>query len=484
MARAQAHANRSLRATLGGATLLGLFGLVGGTPAAAAASAPAAAAFGEAGQLYEVLTGRYGELFPDGDAAAPAHSVLALRVTSAGGEQELHLVPGTAGAAEDRDPTVVHDAGQLFVLWAKGVDEHASELDLVAFDGKRFGNVIEVSGDPRQLKGAPRLAITRDPYTDDAIAVNRTIVHLLWWENQESKVEVFYTPIVLLDGEYLGWNPVVALDAFDLNAVSGEVVRNSALFRAANIERGPDGRSVVVALPQQRTGRLLTLRMRVLPRTLVTVADSARSHIVGIGRSGSGSGTGSILKLADAARSHIVGIGRMHQGVLDYVADRVYATVLSYGASYSPGASTEIADLAWQTTLVAGASILGNGLHSDELPCSFLFLGDAPSHIVGAPHQVEVCLTSDRPVPETDETAPHTIYVSESGEQVLVAWEGGDTGPDEGGAEGGAAAGTTEPLRYRESAGAGWSEAVTVSTSGPVTKDQALALLRQQIRYE
>jgi hypothetical protein len=434
------------------------------------AAAPWAAVFGDAGQLYEVLGGSYGELFPNGSAAAAEHPVLALRVTAADGAQELHLVPGTGGPEDDRDPTVVHDAGQLFVLWAKGVDEHASELDLVSFGGGGFGNVIEVSGDPRQLKGTPRLAITRDPYTDEAMAVNRTIVHLLWWEDQPAGVEVFYTPIVLLDGEYLGWNPVVALDAFDLNADATTVIRDSALYRAANIERGTDGRSVVVALPQQPTGRLLTLRMRVLPRTLVTVADSARSHIVGIGRGG----PGSILKIADAARSHIVGIGRMHQGVLDYVADRVYATVLSYGASYTASSAVEIADLAWQMTLVSGASILGNGLHSDELPCSFLFLGEAPSHIVGAPHQVEVCLTSDRPVPETDEAAQHTIYVSESGESVLVAWEGDSAVEGE----------PAEALRYRESAGAGWSDTVTVSTSGPVTKEQALALLRQQIRFE
>lgn len=435
--------------------------------ASASATAPTAAVFGEAGQLYEVLGGTYGQLFPQGTEAPAEHPVLALRITAADGEQDLHLLPGTDGPQEDREPTVVHDAGQLFVLWAKGVDEATSELDLVSFDGTEFGDVIEVSGDPRRLKGTPRLAITRDPYSDDAIAKSRTIVHLLWWENGNAGVEVYYTPIVLLDGVYLGWNPVVALDAFDLNAGTNAIIRDSELYRAANIERGTDGRSVVVALPQQRTGRLLTLRMRVLPRTLVTVADSARSHIVGIGRRGGGS----ILKIADAARSHIVGIGRMHQGVLDYVADRVYATILSYGARYSAEQSLEIADLAWQTTLVSGASILGNGLRSDELPCSFLFLGEAPSEIVGAPHQVEVCLTSDRAVPETDVAAAHSVYVSESGEAVLVAWEGDG-------------AGEASSLHYRESAGSGWTDAVTVSTSGPVTKEQALALLQQQIRYE
>jgi hypothetical protein len=455
-----------------GLALLGLAALPAGAAPSAAYSAsappPEATVFGDAGQLYEVLAGTHGQLFPGGDEASAEHPVLALRVTDAGGAQELLLLPGTDGPEEDREPTVVHDAGQLFVLWAKGVDDHASELDLVSFDGERFGDVIEVSGDPRQLKGTPRLAITRDPYSDDAIAKSRTIVHLLWWENGDAGVGVFYTPIVLLDGEYLGWNPVVALDAFDLNAGTSSIIRDSELYRAANIERGTDGRSVVVALPQQRTGRLLTLRMRVLPRTLVTVADSARSHIVLIGRSMPRS---SILKLADSARSHIVLIGRMHQGVLDYVADRVYAAILSYGSISSPEAAHEIADLAWQTTLVSGASILGNGLRSDELPCSFLFLGEAPSEIVGAPHQVEVCLTSDRAVPETDTEAAHSVYVSESGEAVLVAWEGED-----------AEAGDT--LHYRQSAGAGWSETVTVSTSGPVTKEQALALLQQQIRYE
>lgn len=420
------------------------------------------ATFGDEGELFEVLEGSYGSLFPGGYDAASESPVLAIRHTPAAGQSQLFLVPNTDGPELDRDPVIVHETGQLFLLWSSGLDAAPSELNLVAFDGQDFGEVIEVSGNPSKLKGKPRFAVTRDPYGDGALAPTRTIVHLLWWEDAADSVAVLYTPVVLVEGEYLGWNPVVTLDSFDLNA--DDPALESRLFRAASIERGTDGRTVVIGLPQQRTSRLLTLRMRVLPWTLVKVADDARSQIVGIGRSGAGS----ILKVADAARSQIVGIGRMHQGVLDYVADEVYFKMLSYGASYDESDVEALGALGWQTTLLAGASILGNGLRNAELPCSTLFLGDEPTQQIGTSHQIEVCLASDRALPSTPPDLEHTVFVSETGENVLVAWTGAE--------------GAT--VHYQESLAEDWSQEATVSTGSELSIEKALQLLSQQVRYQ
>lgn len=439
--------------------LLALGFLVAAQPALAASPA---ATFGDQGELFEVLQGAYGELFPGGAEAAAEAPVLAVQYTPADGEARRSLVPATGGPELDRDPVVVFEGGQLFLLWAAGADASPSELNLVAFDGESFGEVIEVSGDPTRLKGEPRFAVTRDPYGDGALAPTRTIVHLLWWEDGEDGIAVLYAPVVLVDGEYLGWNPVVTLDSFDLNA--DDPALDSKLFRAASIERGTDGRSVVIGLPQQRTSRLLTLRLRVLPWTLVKVADEARSQIVGIGRSGAGS----ILKVADAARSQIVGIGRMHQGVLDYVADEVYFKVLSYGATYDASDVDALGALGWQTTLLAGSSILGNGLRNAELPCSTIFLGDDPAQQIGTPHQIEVCLASDRRLPDTPRDLEHTLFVSETGGDVLLAWTGED--------------GST--VHYQESLADDWGEQATVSTGGELTVEKALQLLGQQVRFQ
>ncbi len=43
----------------------------------------------------------------------------------------------------------------------------------------------------------------------------RTTLHLIWQEqNAASQLETFYSPIVINDGAYIGWNPIYNLDDF------------------------------------------------------------------------------------------------------------------------------------------------------------------------------------------------------------------------------------------------------------------------------
>jgi hypothetical protein len=205
--------------------------------------------------------------------------------------------------------------------------------------------------------------------------------------------------------------------------------------------------------------------MRVLPEPLLRLADDIRARIVLIGRESDG--RSSMLRIADEIRARIVLIGRMHRGVREHIASKTYASLLSFGASYGPDDAEQIADLGWLSVIESGASILGNGLREGDLPCSILYLGDSPAQMVGSQHQVEICLTADRPVPETNRRRPHAIFVSETGEEAVVAWGG----------EGGA-------LHFRQSEGEGWSEVETVNAGGLISAEKALRLLRQTIRND
>ena len=94
-----------------------------------------------------------------------------------------------------------------------------------------------------------------------------------------------------------------------------------------------------------------------------------------------------------------------------------------------------------------------------------LHLGPGPEEASPSLHQIELCLVSDRPLPETDPLALHTLYLSEDGEHVLVAWL-----DPEG------------ELHYRKSSGDGWSDAVPVSVVQSLGPQRALELLQQLVR--
>ncbi len=455
-----AHRHLQLLRRVIGVALVALFALAG-------ASVATNEAFGEKGEFFRVRSGTYASIFGDkgpSPGTAPDSVVMALEITQADGSFKRHLVPGTDGNETEINPSITYDAGQVFLLWASRVSERRSLMNVVGFDGQTWTETIEVSGDPVPFKGPPRVAITRDAYGNADDPMQRTILHLVWWESRSGAIIVFYSPIVLLEGEYIGWNPVVALNQFEaLTPDDATLVadhRYLPLYKAATVEQGTNGRSVVVALPQYERQRLQSLRMHVLPAALNVLADDVRSHIIGAGRRGH---RASILSFADEIRSHIIGAGvTLHGGVLQYVAEQVYIELLNFGAAYDPEDVQELAEKAWLTVLESGGSILGSGTEASAHPCQLLHVAD--SDAVRSEHQVEICMLSDRPVPETG-PGPHTLHVSESGRQAMVVWK-----EDDGN------------LAVIQSEGDGWRAPLSLKLGRSLTYERALRVLREQIR--
>jgi hypothetical protein len=441
------------------AALLGVLAALLSTPVSGQWSVTA---LGDNGELYEVRIGELEALFPNAPEDSARHRVMALDVTEADGSSHRHLVPGTEGSERENRPSLVYDSGQLFILWASADSSRSSSLRLIGFQDGSFTSPMNVVDDAQELRGPPRLALTRDRYGAGASALQRTTVHLLWWQGLEGEPKVFYTPIVLVDGVYLGWNPVLELSSFDRNAKLAEPFAAIELFRAASLESGIDDTSVVVPLPQQRSGRLLTLDIQLLPSVLQNLADEIRAHIIGVGRAGLAQRGAAALE--GDLRDLIVSSGvDLHAGILGFIAEQA-------GAALAAGSDLEVEDLAAsvaQAALDAGASILGNPERAIDRACLRVQLGPEPGSSQPLLHEVRICLASDRPLPETDPYAPHVLFLSEDGAQVLAAWLSADG-----------------KLRYRKSEGDGWSATVTVSTGESLGIDQALRLLQRQIRLD
>lgn len=452
---------------------------------------------GDDGTLFRIQSGVQLDLFPD-DPKAGWSSVLALDVVRDGDLAERIIIPGTEGPDIESEAAVVYDGGQLFILWQSRASANRTFLDLIEFtpEDSTWSETIEVSGDPDPVKGPPQIAITRETVTSTTdegegavhTTTTRTAVHVLWWESEQgaeesSDVRVLYTPIILEAGVFLGWNPVIELDPADF-PVSEQIAEGTDfsgdLLRAASLDRGTDPRSVVIGLPSLDSGKLHNLIVRLLPDSLVDLAEHARSHIVGVGLINQGDVTGNaptdLIDIAENARSHIVGVGRipLHRGVRDFVGGRVFSRIVELGATFESDPESFWADVesaVWDEVLVSGASILGNQLQVEDLPCGILHLGtsglvESGAEATESRHQIEFCVGSEFSLPATAEGTgrEHRLLISEDATAAVVAWE------EEDGS-----------IRYRETGDGDWGAPLLVPDA-ELSLTEALKILSRKVR--
>ncbi len=452
--------------------------------AALALAAPAASAshgdavLGSDGELYMVRAGAYGELFPGGDAAAPADPVLALEVVrpaAAAGSAERFLVPGTAGPEPENSPSILFEQASktVFVVWESAFNVVHPSVRLVWFDGAAWSELIDVTGKPFTPKTSPLLAVTRDSREEtseegEAVERNRTILHLLWVEEDAAGLdEVLYTPIVFEDGVYKGNTGYHRLARFDPSPPADVPAVSQGLLDAPTLERGRDGRTVVAGFAAAANRRVVTLEIDVLPGELVHLADRARAHIINIGTRFSA--PGGHQNLAEAARAHIINIGRdFHPEVAQSLGDQLRAYLLA-----NPGQELiPLADGARAHIINIGAKLSGRGLRQQTSALSAADEAAPLQEIIevrgaDAPYEpplalLQVRLASSRPAPATG--AGTRIFLSETGRDVLIAW------PEEG------------RVLYRGSAGAGWDDTRELRLSPALPLERALEILEHRVR--
>jgi hypothetical protein len=444
-------------------------------------------ALGASGEVYQVRSGNYGDLFPGGQAAAAGTPVLAVDVTRSGAPLQRVLIPDTVDFAAETSASLLYenDSQTVFVLWESYEGIHPV-LKLAGFDGATWSTPITVVGNPFAPKTSPQFAITREVFQDvvdggtgtpgasPMAAKHRTSLHLLWQEEGAAagSIDTFYTPVIFVDGVFTGNNPVYNLSDFLPAATVTDI--QPALLRAPTIQSGRDQRTVVVAFASQSKGQLATIEIDVLPEELSRLSEEARSHIIEIGAP---LYPGHLPDLAAKARSHIIEIGvAFHPELASTLADQVSTTILGGGASGLP----DLAEKARSHIIEIGAKLSSRGLRNfNEDSLSQIVQVDdpgnrgfaagsslalaAPSVQSAAAYLIQVRVASHRPVPRVG-PGNVVVFVSEAGEDALISWAQADK------------------VLYRLSTDATWTDPRELDFSPTVDVDKAYDILAQRIR--
>jgi hypothetical protein len=446
--------------------------------AAPALAQSKAAAVGAEGEVYTVLEGAYGDLLPGQGLAEPDNPVLALDITRPAGTTERLLVPGTETQDIEDSTSIVFEDGSetLFVLWQTKINLIHSNLRLASFKDGEWSEVVQIWGSPFGWKSSPQLIVTRDLYKtlDEAgeqRTWNRAVAHVVWSEERAAGFHALYSPIVLIDGTYLGESPVYDLSELaGLPEASPPAQVAAGLAGSARIRTGRNAQTVVAGFADPKSGRLATIELETLPGELVHLADRLGHQIIDIGRD---LFPGRPDRFGDKLGHQIIDIGHeldLHPGLIAYSAAVVEDQVLRADPEEP---LDSLADRLGHQIIDIGARMTDRGVDRFLSKSGYRLL-DIPAEqgrveLEGNPHSlIRVATVSSRPAPRIAESAesPVTLFLSRTGVDVLTAWQ------------------TGHGLRYLESrAGGGWSEPFEVRVGegrAVESLDQAVEMLRHR----
>jgi hypothetical protein len=426
-------------------------------------------ALGAQGNLYRIDAGSRRQLLPTSFGAD--YPVLVLTISRPGMPPQRFVVPGTEGDEVEASPAILYEevADAVHVIWESRTNFIHSQIRLASYSDRQWSAPIDLPGEFFSLKTSPSLVVTRDSYvlpgaSGDPEPHRRTIVHAIWWEEAAAGERVVYSPVVLLDGAYIGWNPMFVFNDLGLPAgASAPLSATSDLVRSPVIQPGRSGDSVVVGLVDPRSGQLAQFEVTVGAGELAILAEQVAKEIA----ASADLYPDDLVGLGERARAHLVDFGvrlRMHPGVIGYLAGEVKAEIGQDGG----GDLASLADRARAHLVDFGVRMAVQGLAPDRDEDSVWLIefpsAEPASGAEARPlHSIRVRLAAARPVPET-EPGPTTLYLSRSGEEALVAWE------------------VPGRLRYRESRGDEWSEVRELALDEYLTLPSAHAILEQRAR--
>lgn len=436
------------------------------------AQAPRDAALGFSGEIYVAKSGQCRDLFTNCAPGAGSHPLIAIDIQVPGEPLRRLQVPETEGPAVEGQPSLVFEdaSNSLFVFWESRPQPQHSRVNLAWLKAGTWSQVFEVSGDIAPLKGPPQVSITRDFFEVVAaegqppVRHSRTVLHVAWWEKAAGSEEVYYTPIFLIDGAYLGRNEVYNLSDLDPNPLPQQATALSAdLLRSPKIETGRDENSVVMGFVNKASERFLVFDARVLPAELGVLADGTAGRISDDEDLFSADG---LVSLAEHARGHMIEMGhRLHPGLLTFLADDVATDILDNGLE--TGSIVSLAEHARGHMIEMGARVFGEGGMEGEATATVSRVleirAPAPEGQEGAPHHVWLRLVNDRRAPGVG-AGPTWMFLAEDGLRAVVSW--GEPGA----------------LRYRETRDGAWTAARRIALEGPIDAARAEQILRQRVR--
>jgi len=274
------------------------------------------------------------------------------------------------------------------------------------------------------------LVLTADEYATSVdgteTRIPRRVLHLVWSENVAGSLRSYYSPVVFVNGRYLGWNPVVALDDLAANEAPLTIEVPVALRAAPSLVATATGK-VSASFVHSQSNRLVTVDVLALPGELGELAEMARGHIV---ETAAILGGDERTQLATMARGHIVETaGYFHPVAATYIGDRVFELLISAEASID---APTLADMARGHIVETGREILATGLANrcagEEVLLEIPPLDPAAAG-PGADFSQFLVMrkVASWEIPDdlvTAVTADARILVSVDGSRAIVAWSG------------------------------------------------------------
>lgn len=437
------------------------------------------------GTVYEVHSGLHVDLFPalDPAGANAEESVLVLDITRPGETVERTIVPPTSGEEFEFSPGLLYskETGQLNVVWESHQADEVSVL-LARFDGVEWASIDEIFFDSAGHR--PTIAVTTDAFHVDiedgpSIDAERQILHLIWSQSEATEYQLGYSPVILLNGTYIGSQETLSLPHLNPDANQEGDATLPEMFQITVNDSDFD--QVSLSFASSATRLATTYRIDITPMEVVHLGDLIRDFVL----EGEGFNPQNIAAFADQLGITIIDTGRRRQfrsrsvlssSVLDYVASGASRFVREHGVSYGDDQLATLADDVKQEILQLSSSLYfpasaTTSQAKSKSSNSFLVinvsdaLGDeaspARSHVLELRSAFEVAL------PDSGGNEMK-LLTSDSGQDFLAAW------PD---------AENVDLLWYVESKPDGtWSEAQALLLSDSLTLKQAHSLLAQRLR--
>jgi len=397
---------------------------------AALTSTPSAVAAN--GTFYKVHTGRFTDLFGAENTSLPAeNNVLALDLVRPGEPFERWVVPGTEGAELESSPAVFFDeqTSTLQVVWNERVEGNYphSRLVLRALAPTGWSDEIDLSAGSIEEKRGIRILVTADRYETivggEPVEFARRVVHLLWVEPSADGPRPYYSPLIFVEGEFIGWNPVLALESLVTAETPSPIPAAESLAWAPTLASGSGDGGLVAGFVDPRTKRIATAEIRVLPAELGQLGDEARGSIIELGQTLYPS---DVPTLATEARGSIIELARsFHPAVATLVADGAKDTLLtadpqsSLGqvAEEARGSIIELADQIDDNGLADGCAGEGELLEVPPL---------VPAEGRDFTHLIRLRNVSAFGAPELA-AEPPALLVSPDGQRAMVGWVSGNS---------------------------------------------------------
>jgi hypothetical protein len=447
--------------------------------AAAPASAKSLSALGNQGQLYVLRTTTYGNVYADAADSVAEDPVLLLEIQRPDQSVETTVVPGTEGAESENSAYMAYEPSSdtVFVAWERRTNLIHSQILLAGYSDGVWSDLISVSDKRFSLKASPQLTVTRDSFValaEDGGAARRTqrtVLHVLWYEERSEGPAIVYAPIVLINGAYVGQHESLVLNELFAPPADETGAPPLELSLAPVIAPTSDGHMVAAAYADPQTGALVTLRISLLSGEINSIAGDLRSHLIDVGARYHRDNPNGLQSLADDLRSHLIDVGvRMDPRLLDHVADDLRSHLIDVGVTYGPGPeeTQRLARDLRSHLIDIGFRLENRGIRPAAVieAKSFELLpeGDPESEVEESVvrQAAQVQLLARRQLPEIGSEA--RVLLSGSGEDVLITWQEGPA------------------LRFRETTDDGeWSPAMSLPLTEELSFDRALTVLGQRI---